>query len=188
MKNALIMTALGLFLTASVLASPKPSEQATQNKEIKQDIKEMRSTEKSLKQLDHEINLWHDANLKGDKALINQFEVLIFDHLEKDIQATLKQIERYESELEEANFELYGPQPSRSAKVDDRQDFNDDKYDVQAAKSLLKAKKHIFRSLRRSRTFSNQYRLLGDYAALLKKELGLGNIELAEDIGEYQER
>ena len=40
----------------------------------------------------------------------------------------------------------------------------------------------LYISLKRSEAFSNQYRLFNDYIDLLKNELGVDKVELAEEI------
>ena len=55
------------------------------------------------------------------------------------------------------------------------------------AEGLLRTKLRLKASFVHSTTFSAKYRLLGDYVEVLRNQLGIVRVELAEDLEELKE-
>ena len=66
--------------------------------EINHDKKEISQTEQVLKRLSHGIDLWHDANLKGDQHKIDEYHQGILNIIRVDVKATRELVNSYEKE------------------------------------------------------------------------------------------
>ena len=155
--------------------------------EIKLSKQELKQTTKTAKKLAHGIDLWHDANLKSDDALIGKYEDNIQAIINSDIQHSHKLVNRFEAEVNRSAGEYKKNDGSRASRVDDGRDFRDDVRDLKKARELAKVKEKLYYAIKHSESFSNKYRLLNDYIDLLSRELGINRVELAEDVGEWKE-
>ncbi len=184
MVRRLILTAAGLVLALSVfaLAGDSGVESVVAKKEFRFDVREAERTAMVEKNLSHEIDLWHDSALKRNGKRMRSHEKRIFDMIQEDLQARDRLIYRYENEATRSVKDVVqepGPAVVAPA-VEKRQAVNDIK-DLRKARQLLKAKELLFDSIKRTDTFSNRYRLLGDYLEIVKRESRLNTVELAED-------
>ncbi|MCK4301122.1 MAG: hypothetical protein KAW91_00020 [candidate division Zixibacteria bacterium] len=177
----------GLLVVGGVNAGDKNVDEQLDKKEIQQDKRELVSTSTTVKELSHAINLWHDANLKGDRAKIRKYEDKLYNIMRDDIGSTATVVKRYETEASRSAREFERGDRNWSERTDDHVDLRDDRRDLQKAMGLLKTKQRLVSSFVKSPAFSSKYRLLGDYVDILRQEQGLTRIELAEDVSEFRE-
>lgn len=181
----ILMILLGLSVTA--LAGSKTAEEAQNRHEVAKDVKLLDQNHRTLQALEHAIDLWHDAILKNKDKLARQYLAQIRVIIDADLSYSQKLIEQAQAEKTASNQEQAGPHQSRYAQVDDRRDARDDRIDLHRLKDLYQAKKRLFSSINRGASFSNRFRLLGDYVTVVKRQINESRIELAEDIGELHE-
>lgn len=184
MVRRLILTAAGLVLALSIcaVAGDNGVASAVSKKEFRFDVREAERTATVEKNLSHEIDLWHDSALKRNGKRMRAHEKRIFDMIQDDLQARDRLIYRYENEAASSvkNVVQEPGTVSAAPAIEKRQAVNDIK-DLRKARQLLKAKELLFDSIKRTDTFSNRYRLLGDYLEIVKRESRLNTVELAED-------
>lgn len=168
MKSILVLTivVLAVFLVGSVGAA-NPDE-------LKQDKAELKQTKNCLNKLGSLVDKWHEANLDGNEKKVRQLEHAIINTIIKDLNATFHAAERAEKEKREAR---YGK--GSKACLDDETDFA-------AARIILNSKQVLLYRLKNSDSFSLKLRALANYQELLKKELGMAKVELAEDVREVK--
>ena len=184
MVRRLVLLAAGLVLALAVsgLAGDNSAVSNQVKKEFRFDVRETERTAMVMKNLSHEIDLWHDAALKRNGKRIRTHEKRIFDMIQEDIQARDRVIYRYENEVGRSVKEVVAePGPVVAAPAIEKRAAVDDIKDLRQAKQLVKAKELLFDSIKRTETFSNRYRLLGDYLEIVKRESRLNTVELAED-------
>jgi len=182
---SVIITAMLFF--SVVYAGNGKYEKKQDIKEIHQDKKDIGNSKATLEKLKQKIDIWHEANLCGNSRLCREKEIEIFDILKNDINTTQDRIERYRQKINRSGFESGKAHYSKIQKIDDRRDFRDDKSDLKTAQNLYKVKKRLYQSLHKTSSFSNKYRLLGDYVSIINREMGLKKLELAEDYQELHE-
>ncbi len=184
MARRLVVFAAGLVLALAVsgIAGDSGVASNTIKKEFRFDVRETERTSLVIKTLSHEIDLWHDAALKRNGKRMRAHEKRIFDMIQDDIQARDRVIYRYENEAGRAIRDVVTePGPVVTAPAVEKREAVDDIKDLRKAKQLVKAKELLFDSIKRTDTFSNRYRLLGDYLEIVKRESRMNTVELAED-------
>ncbi|HOP06256.1 MAG TPA: hypothetical protein PLF13_03090 [candidate division Zixibacteria bacterium] len=181
----ILVVLLGLSVTA--LAGSKAAEKKQDRQELKKDGKILDQNQRTLQALEHAIDLWHDANLKNEEKLARQYMTQIQVIIEADLAYSQKQLEQAQQEKTASNQEQSDPQESRYTRVDDHRDAVDDRADLHRIRDLYQAKKRLFSSINRGTSFSNRFRLLGDYVSVVKRQVNENKIELAEDISELHE-
>lgn len=180
-----LVVLLGLSVTA--LAGSKAAEQSQDRQAIAKDVKIMDQNHRTLQALEHAIDLWHDANLKNEEKLARQYMAQIRVIIESDLVYSQKLVEAARQEKTASNQEQASPNESRYARIDDRHDAAENRIDEHRIKDLYQAKKRLFSSINRGVSFSNRFRLLGDYVSVVKRQINETHIELAEDTGELHE-
>lgn len=185
-KQCLAIAAGFLLLATTLLAGSRP-EKAADRREIRQDKNELYQTGVAMERLTTTMDNWVDANLQGKDKDVDRLEKVILQQIETDIAASRQQIERAETEVISSRREYHPRYQSAASRHDNRLDLKDDVRDLTVTRKLLKAKQQIAASLQKTAAFSNKYRLLGDYIDLLRRELGMTRLELAEDIKERRE-
>lgn len=184
MVRRLASLAAGLVFTLAVgsFAEDGKVETTITKKEFRFDVKEAERTATVEKNLSHEIDLWHDSALKRNGKRMRSHEKRIFDIIQEDIQARDRLIYRYENEAARSVKDVVSePSPVVTAPAAEKRQAVNDIKDLRKARQLLKAKELLFDSIKRTDTFSNRYRLLGDYLEIVKRESRLNTVELAED-------
>lgn len=182
---------LGAAMTMTIVGSARAE---SQDREIQEDEKQIaldhvnaKQTRVTIKNLSHGIDLWHDANLKGDFDNIIKFQNKMHQLIRADIQKAVDVVTECEWQHE---LDL---RKERANNSDDgileksHHEHIYEKNNLIETKKLIKAKEVLFVSLKRSRAFSNKYRLLNDYLELLKIELGIERIELADDFNQWDD-
>jgi len=175
-----------LALGGTALAGGK-MEKKQDRVEIGKDKQHLEAVQTNLKRLSHVVDLWHDANLKGDQGSIGQCSRDLYQILQEDITATQAMVSACEREVNRSAREFKSGDRRWTEKVDDRSDLADDNNDLVKAKQMLGAKKRLLKSWTNSQAFSNRYRLVNDYLDLMRNQAGLERMELVEDIGELHE-
>lgn len=182
MVRRLVIVFAGLFLFGAISALAGNGDNVKVNAEFRFDVKEAERTESVFKDLSHEIDLWHDAALKRNGKRMRSHEKRIFDLVENDIQARDRVVFRYENEKNASvHNAVKDGQPGQRVNVNESSQIRDDVKDLRKARQLVKAKQMLYDSIKRTDTFSNRYRLLGDYLEIVKRESRLNRVELAED-------
>lgn len=129
--------------------------------------------------LSHEIDLWHDAMLKGDERKIVECREDIQKFLEEDIESNrnlvkmlTQQVVVSEAVENDQGKNLVEQKPKKHVSKADRELIG-------RLSSLIKTKELLVEAIGRTEAFSNQYRLLGDYVDLLRKELDMPRLQYA---------
>ena len=180
---------LGVVLTTAIAGSaatePKDQQVPKDQKEIVQQQESVKQTRLTIKKLAHGIDLWHDANLKGDFDKVLKFEKKIHEIIKADIKKAVDIVSEseWQHELELRKARADDSNEGVSEKNHNEQGHRD--VGLKSSKKLIKAKEVLFVSVKRSHAFSNKYRLLNDYLDLLKRELGIERIELADDFDDW---
>lgn len=176
-----ILVTLLLVLPAAGATAGSTPEKAADKQEIKQDHQFLKHIRKTLDELDRAIDLWHDANLKGGDKKIALAHEKIQQILQADITTSWDRIGESEIEVFKSAEEFKSTPSTGNGHKDGRVDLRGDIKNLKQAKIVLRTKERLYSSIEKSSAFSNKYRLLGDYTDVLKKQLGLSRIELAED-------
>ena len=187
MKKVLLIIVVGAFAVSTAMAGPGIYEKAGDRAEIKKDKKEINQTMATYDLLSHTVDLWHDANLKGIGARIAKYDKEIVDIAKNDIRTSEAHLAQYRSEVGRSKAEANRPHVTRFGKADDRADLRDDRHDLEQARTITQIKRRLIDSYDKSDQFSNKYRLINDYLAVLKRELKSHQVELAEDVRELRE-
>lgn len=185
LRSILLGAVLTTAIAGSAAAELKDQQVPKDQKEIVQQHESVKQTRLTIKKLAHGIDLWHDANLKGDFDKILKFEKKIREIIRADIKQAVDVVSesewQYELELRKAR----AGDSNEAVSHKDAKEQGHNSVDLKSSKKLIKAKEVLFVSLRRSQAFSNKYRLLNDYLDLLKRELGIERIELADDFNNW---
>ncbi len=164
-RIAILLTVLLAVLGSAVLAE-SPKQQAADKKEVVQSKKELKASRECLDRLMSLVDRWHEANLEGNEKHIRRYEQAIINTLIKDINASFHWVDKAEHERKHSRSQ---------ARVDDERD-------LAQGRVLLASKQGLLYKLKKSDSFSFRYRLLSDYQDLLKRELRMNRIELAENV------
>jgi len=186
-KYYLISFIIMFALTAGVAVAGNYFEKRQDRKEIRQDKKELGATSATYTKLSSNIDRWVEANLKGNDKKAQNYEEVILELIGADITSTRRMIEQHKAEVLRSTREYNSLHNTRVARCDDRADLREDVSDLNQAKQLLSVKERLASTLKQSTAFSNKYRLLGDYLEVLRRELGITRVELAEDVKELHE-
>jgi hypothetical protein len=183
MVRRLVLLTVG-FILASVVSGIAGDNRPVSNtvkKEFRFDVRETERTALVIKNLTHEVDLWHDASLKRNCKRMKAHEKRIFDMIQEDIQARDRVIYRFENEAGRSIKDVVTePGPVADAPAMEKHAAIDDIKDLRQAKQLVKAKELLLESIKKTDTFSNRYRLLGDYLEIVNRENRLNTVELAE--------
>lgn len=117
------------------------------------------------------IDQWHAATLRGDEASIKQSYDSLHAFLVADLERSRNQMR---SQATAAAYRQPDESPTSSC---DESSAKDEEF--ARCLDLFKCKEMIAGAISRTDAFSNRYRLLGDYADLLRRELGMNRITLA---------
>jgi len=183
----LIFIILVLAFASGAATAGNYLEKKQDKREIRQDKMELVATSATLDRLSGTIDHWVEANLIGHNKKAHSYEESILEQIQADIASSRQQLERYEAEVHSSAREYNRLHQSRVARREDRADLRDDVKDLHLAGWLLKEKERLDSSLRKVATFSNKYRLLGDYMEVMRRELGMAKVELVEDANELRE-
>lgn len=157
----------GLILAAvpAIGQDNQPIKQTDPNIAPAQEVVEVGEISTTSQKLNRAVDLWHDANLKGDVRKSNEYERMIFDLLMADIRFLRSQIDVATRRVPEKEIDTLTLR---------RQQEN-----LKKNAGFLRAKERLVSSLRKAEAFSNKYRLYGDYLQVLKIERRRNSIQLA---------
>lgn len=182
MKLAGVFLSLVLLLVGGVLAAEEPSAEKVADEAV-DEIQAENAAEKAVhdaavdryERFRHAIDLWHDANLKGDKKLIKQYSHDLFMLMEHDIQYSRLALA---GTAVKVNRVAYGPKQDRESTY--RGIYSRPKSEFERKQSEILAKRRLAESARKSEAFSNRFRLFNDYLELMKRATEPAKVELVE--------
>lgn len=129
--------------------------------------------------LSHSIDLWHDATLKGDERRTSECHQAIQKFLEEDVESNRTLVKMLTQQVVVNNAvesnqgkNLVEQKPKTKLSRADRELIG-------RLGNLIKTKELLIEAMGRTEAFSNQYRLLGDYLDLLRKELDMPRLQYA---------
>ncbi len=163
MKKRMIL-AVGLISALFILGSTTAEEKAGSN----QKNEEPSQAEYSLRNIAYGIDLWHDSNLKGDENKVKQFKSNLLELIKLNIN--------------NCRFEYAQNERKELSSKHDEQGKSIRSKELEKEYNYIKVKEKLYLALKKTEAFSNQYRLFNDYVDLLKQELGVTKVELAEEI------
>lgn len=183
MKLAKLVLTIGLLLIGTTLlgADQDASGNLGQKNQPAQNPKQLSFEVNTTSQvLEHTVDLWHDAVLKGNDKQSDFFFGEICNIITEDIQENDIQMKMLVREIEY----MYRENSSEGENLIEA-NHNDKKIDeykkyLPIISSSICIKEELFRALSRTNAFSNKYRLLGDYKNLLRKELGMPKLQVAD--------
>lgn len=167
MKSIFLVTlAFSLLIAIGVTAGEDLQKANQQTKQVEQ-------PQLCLDKLNSVIDYWHDAYLNGDDKKIQEYEEKICDVIVDDINALYKLVSSTESAVSASSVE--GENAANQ----------DGKSEAARIRKILNAKELLLARLQTGESFGQKYRVLGDYQDLLRRQLGLTRLELAEDVEEF---
>lgn len=183
-KRLLIIGGVVLLAGSWGLAGDLSDQEWNEVVQMGENQHDARQTASTLVKMSHFVDLWHDATLKGEKKLVTQREQELTEIIKSDLRRSYQYLDECEKELTgwkqehsrqalEARNDRPAPTAAGNKHPDLRQAF-----------SIVKAKQRLAGALSRSHVFSNKLRLFGDYQELLRHELDLGSVRLAEAVDE----
>lgn len=187
MKKLCYLLIVGILLSVIASFSAAAGEKASDLKQVYKDKNQIEYRERLVRNMNANIKMWHNAVLNNRRSEADERLHLIMDLIETDINRTAALVSMYRQESEESRKELAEDKKSSEDQSDDRRDAYNDRIDLKEANLMLKVKRRIFASIRKSPVFSNRYRLFSDYVDLIRHEQGKLNQALAEDVGEAKE-
>ncbi len=132
--------------------------------------------EKSLDQLTHFAELWQQAREREDKSAEIHLETELLRVLRTDIFKSQNNLLHHRKTLKDSKDRGYGDTPY--AAEDDPVLLSLDL--LARMRSMIAAKEAIATSILRSKTFAHKRRLISDYQYLLRSQLGMPKLRLAE--------
>lgn len=179
-RLSLAVLLVGLVLVGMSWAAA--GDNAPAPKEIRHDKQEIAQAKQALGELKESIDRWHMANLEGDPDKVERHQSKLFGIIRADIKQSHTFVQRREKEADQSAGDLQGMDNREQ-----RQGLRTDLTNLKTSRQLVMVKENLFFALKRSKTFSNKYRLLNDYVELLQREFGVVRMELAEDVGEVRQ-
>lgn len=132
------------------------------------------NVEIAILELDTYYELWLDATLAHKSDDAENLEKNLFGLVSQNIFIYQERVRQMASDLALAGAVEENYETEESANLTERRDL------FQKAIDVLNTKEAIFRSISNTGAFSNKYRLLGDYIDLLRRELKMSRLKLAE--------
>ena len=130
------------------------------------------SLEGALTELEVDYGLWLETTLSGVQPEVDRLEKAMFALVNYDIYVSQEKVRAL---AKAAAVKSWQDKPDSLAQP------SDEALDLQIAISSLNAKESLYRSINKTKAFSNKYRLLGDYINLLRRELELPRLKLATE-------
>jgi hypothetical protein len=175
MRLIIVLTAL---LAVSAFAAPAPGEKADLPPESSAPADNLDQSV-VIKKLTKLIDLWHDANLKGDGNLISKRADQITELLKIDIRNQQMHVDQRRVRL----TNLRQANQSSTPSAEERALLAE----LARADDFLKVKKRLLGAFQRSPYFSNKYRLISDYLEILRLQQGNNEPVMAESDGTENE-
>ena len=175
MKNFSIIFIFLLVLSVGMVVAVDKAQPPQNNQ---QNPKLIFSINETLNHLAHHIDLWHDANLKGDQEKIKLYEGVIDDIINENIAQTKAAVRNY---AQLAVLEGVTSDDKELSLTEPDQTPNQSSEIFKGLVGNLNSQKKLSQAIQKTNVFSNKYRLLGDYIYLLKNELKIIKVELAQE-------
>ena len=131
--------------------------------------------------LEFTMNRWHEAVLNGNTRQARSYENELIQLVTDNVQSDRRLLQKI------SRFGLAGvdrsDEDSPNMLEDDQRTTltRKDKAAIRQLVSVISTKQMLLNSIKRSRSFSNKYRLLGDYINLLRKELNMPRLKFAAE-------
>lgn len=187
MRKLCYLLITGILLSIVVSSAVFAGEKASDLKQVYQEKNQIEYRDQLVRNLKANIKMWHKAVLRNQRDEADKRLNLIMNLIETDINRSAAMVSMYRQESEQSRKEFAENKKPSEAKSDDRRDAYDDRIDLKEASLMLKVKRRMFASIRKSPVFSNRYRLFNDYVDLIRHEQGKLRQELAEDVTELKE-
>lgn len=181
MKYTSILFSLLLLIGGSLVAeSPTPDEVTS---EAITEVEAQTAAEDAVRdaavvryeRFQHAIDLWHDANLKGDKDLIGKYRNQLFLLMDHDIEASRLALS---GTAVKVSAPAYGPKLDRESNYLGVYSRPTSEFETKQTEIL--ARRRLAESARKSEAFSNRFRLFNDYLDLMKRSAEPAKVELVE--------
>ena len=174
-----LLVVVGL-MAATMLAGTTNSDSFPKQRELPQPTEEYPQTEaainKTVANLSHHVDLWHDAILKGDEKTARHWEDELVKIVNGDLENSKRTVRHYARKSSLAGtVEL---KPTKEDNVNRDQDVS---VAFRTALSILNTKEQLALSFTRTNAFSNKYRLISDYIEVLRRQLGMQKLKLADE-------
>jgi len=168
MRIPVLITILAVLVAGGSLAAAQPPA----NNNASAGSWEEYSLEAALTELEINYNLWLEMELDGVKPEVDRLEKNLLSLVCNDIYMNQQRV----SELAEvvAKARMQDNQVTSA-----KQQENEDAF--KKALDDLNTREAVHRALTKTKAFSNKYRLLGDYINLLRRELELPRLKLANE-------
>lgn len=181
-----LVTIVGLTIITSSLALAGVAQNSSQESKGAQ-VENKKSSptlefgmETSYKVLDHAIDLWHDAVLKDSRKLMLHRSDEINDILVENIQSNRLQLKMLVRQME-LDSRNNSPEGKNMLEENQREELaNEYRELLPQLATRINTKEELYRAISKTETFSNKYRLLGDYKSLLRRELDMPKLNLVE--------
>jgi len=129
--------------------------------------------------LDHSINLWHDATLKGNRKQASQFAIDIDGILAEDIEADKLRLKMLVRQVEMIYASAYHEGQNMLEAENKHPEIGEYRDAMNRLVGVIRVKEALLGSIVGTDAFSNRYRLLGDYVNLLRQELEMPKAKMA---------
>jgi len=130
------------------------------------------SLEGALTELEVDYGLWLETTLSGVQPEVDRLEKAMLSLVNYDIYVSQEKVRALAKAAAVKSWQV---------KPDSLAQPTDEALDLQEAIGTLNAKESLYRSINKTKAFSNKYRLLGDYINLLRRELELPRLKLATE-------
>jgi len=161
-----------VILTWVALVSAEQPNEATKESPVNRGEEYSQEAILTTLEINHEI--WLEAQLAGHSEQADRLESELLWLLNCDIYAHQEEVRQLARELALASL----PRPDTSASPAVSDSLTQQLIFKQEV-GLLNSKEALYRSLKKTDAVSNKYRLLGDYIDLLRRELEMPRLKLA---------
>lgn len=187
LKLLIIISGVILLVVINGIAGDESEKVWNDFVQIQHDRQEIRQTGATLVKISHFIDLWHDAALKGNNSLMYQRQREIIEIIQSDLAQSYRYLDKNEKDWDQSVNQDSKKSLGNDGVQKTRAEVWNKQVDLKEARSIVKTKQYIAGAISRTTAFSNKFRLLGDYQELLRKELNINHIELAENVIEVTE-
>lgn len=182
-----------VFIVAVLIIAGMVTAAEGQDGETQQDIflkqGEVEQTERTLEAFTHAVDLWHDANLKGDDKLIAKYQEQLEKLIDVDLDHARSQVTRQHRQMAQTALIIERRRGERrwEERIDDRSSLREQENDYYRAQNWLAVKKRLAESIAKTEVFSAKLRLLNTYTEALKRQFDSESFELAQDMRELEQ-
>lgn len=169
MRTPVLFAILAVFVAGGSLGAAE--QPAATNKAAVSSWEEY-SLETALTELEINYNLWLEMELDGVKPEVDRLEKNLLSLVCNDIYINQERVSYLAKIVAKARMQEN--QVTSAMQQENETAFN-------KALDDLSAREAVYRALTKTKAFSNKYRLLGDYINLLRRELELPRLKLANE-------